>query len=127
VVPLLAAFKPRHRYDKLSMHASTRILLFVVAAVVIVAGWWILLAINSAVVGIIYGALWTVIVLIATRALTALGFGYNRFNARRGRDGPPGQSMDAATALAELSDLRERGLISPDEYEAKRAKIVERL
>lgn len=108
------------------MHASTRILLLLVAAVAIVAGWWILLAVNTPIVGITYGILWTVIVLIVTRVLIALGFGYNRFTARRGRDGP-GQSPDAATALAELSDLRERGLITTDEYEAKRAKIVERL
>jgi hypothetical protein len=108
------------------MHASTRILLLLAAAVAIVVGWWILLAINNAVVGIAYGVVWTVIVLIATRVLTALGFGYNRFASRRGRDGP-GESADAATALAELSDLRERGLISPDEYETKRAKIVERI
>jgi hypothetical protein len=108
------------------MHASTRILLLLLAAVAIVGGWWILLAINDAVVGIIYSVLWTVIVLIVTRVLIALGFGYNRFTRRRGRDGP-GQSPDAATALAELSDLRERGLITPDEYEAKRAEIVERI
>ena len=108
------------------MHASTRVLLLVVAAVAIVAGWWILLAINNAVVGIIYSVIWTVIVLIAARVLTALGFGYNRFTAWRGRDGPAG-STDAAAALAELSDLRERRLISPDEYDAKRANIVERL
>jgi hypothetical protein len=108
------------------MHPSTRILLLVVAVVAIVAGWWILLAINNTVVGIIFGVGWTVIVLIVARVLTALGFGYNRFTARRGRDGPPG-GRDAATALAELSDLRERGLISPEEYDAKRAEIVERL
>jgi hypothetical protein len=108
------------------MHASTRILLLVVTAVAIVAGWWILLAINSSVVGTIYGVGWTVIVLIVARVLTAVGFGYNRFSARRGREGRP-RSTDAATALAELSDLRERGLISPDEFGAKRAKIVERL
>lgn len=108
------------------MHASTRILLLLVAAVAIVAGWWILLAVNVAVVGIVYSVLWTVIVLIATRVLTALGFGYNRFTARRRGDGR-GEFTDAGAGLAELSDLRERGLISPDEYEAKRAKIVERL
>jgi uncharacterized membrane protein len=108
------------------MHASTRILLLLVAAVAILAGWWILLAINTAVVGITYGVLWTVVVLIATRVLIALGFGYNRFTARRGRDAPV-EITNTASALAELSDLRERGLISPDEYEAKRAKIVERL
>jgi hypothetical protein len=67
-----------------------------------------------------------VVVLIVTRVLIALGFGYNRFTTRRSRDGP-GQSPDAATSLAELSDLRERGLITPDEYETKRAKVLERL
>jgi uncharacterized membrane protein len=108
------------------MHASTRILLLLVAAAAIVGGWWILLAINDAVVGITYGVVWTVIVLIVTRVLTAVGFGYNRFTARRSRD-RPAQSADAASNLAELSDLRERGLITPDEYETKRAKIVERL
>lgn len=108
------------------MHASTRILLLLVAAVAIVAGWWLLLAVDTPLVGITSGILWTVIVLIVTRVLIALGFGYNRFTARRGGGGP-GQSPDAATALAELSDLRERGLITTDEYEAKRAKIVERL
>jgi uncharacterized membrane protein len=126
VVPRAATFKPWRRYVELTMHASTRILLLLVAAVAIVGGWWILLAINSAVVGIIYGVAWTGIVLIVARVLTALGFGYNRFTARRGRDGSA-ESADTATALAELSDLRERGLISPDEYDAKRAKIVERL
>jgi hypothetical protein len=126
VVPHAATFKPWRRHAELSMHASTRILLLVVAAVAIVAGWWILLAINDAVVGIIYSVLWTVIVLIVARVLTALGFGYNRFTARQRREGPPG-GTEAATDLAELSDLRERGLISPDEFEAKRTKIVERL
>ena len=126
MVPRAAPFMSWLRHGELSMHASTRILLLVVVAVAIVAGWWILLAINHAVVGIIYSVLWTVIVLIVARVLTALGFGYNRFTARRLREGPPG-STDAATDLAELSDLRERGLISPDEFDAKRTKIVERL
>jgi len=44
-------------------------------------------AINTAVVGITYSVLWTVVVLIVTRVLIALGFGYNRFTARRGPDG----------------------------------------
>ena len=126
MVPRATAFKASGRDGELNMHASTRVLLLVVAAVAIVAGWWILLAINNAVVGIIYSVIWTVIVLIAARVLTALGFGYNRFTARRLREGPPG-STDAATDLAQLSDLRERGLISPDEFDAKRTKIVERL
>jgi hypothetical protein len=108
------------------MHASTRILLILAAVVGIVAGWWVLLAINSVVIGIVYSILWTLAVLILARVLTAVGFGYNRFTARRGRDAPPA-STDAATALAELSDLRDRGLISPEEYDAKRAKVMELL
>ena len=108
------------------MHTSTRILLLVVAAIAIVAGWWILLAINNVVVGVGYSVLWSLVVLIATRVLSVLGFGYNRFTAKRGREGPP-RGPDAATALTELSDLRERELISPDEYDAKRAHIVEQL
>lgn len=107
------------------MHASTRILLLLVEGVAIVAGWWVLLSINSLAAGIVYSALWTLVVLIATRVLSAVGFGYNRFTARRGR-GASG-SADASTALAELSDLRDRGLITPEEYDAKRAKILERL
>lgn len=30
-------------------------------------------------------------------------------------------------AIAELSDLRDRGLITTEEYDAKRAKMLERL
>jgi uncharacterized membrane protein len=108
------------------MHASTRILLILAAVVAIVAGWWVLLAINSVVIGIVYSILWTLAVLILARVLTAVGFGYNRFTARRGRDAPA-SSTDAATALAELSDLRDRGLISPEEYDAKRAKVMKLL
>ena len=121
-----ATFRPWRRCIELTVHASTRILLLLVAAGTIAGGWWILLAINGAVVGIMYGVAWTIIILIAARVLAALGFGYNRFASRRGRD-RPGKGLDAATALAELSDLRERDLISPEEYDAKRAKIVERL
>jgi len=107
------------------MHASTRILLLLVAGVAIVTGWWILLSINDIAAGIAFSALWTLVVLIAARALTSLGFGYNRFTARRGQ-GTSG-SADASTALAELSDLRDRGHITPEEYDAKRANILERL
>jgi uncharacterized membrane protein len=107
------------------MHASTRILLLLVAGVAILAGWWVLLSINSIAAGIAYSALWTLVVLIVARVLTAVGFGYNRFTARRDRGAS--SSADASTALAELSDLRDRGLITPEEYEAKRAKILDRL
>ena len=108
------------------MHASTRILLILAAGIAVVAGWWLLLAINSAIVGIIYGILWTLAVLIVARGLMAIGFGYNRFTARRGRREPVAGAQ-TATALAELTDLRDRGLITPGEYDAKRAKIVQRI
>jgi uncharacterized membrane protein len=108
------------------MHASTRILLILAAGATIVTGWWVLLAINRGVVGVVYGLLWTLVVLIVARVLAAVGFGYNRFAARRGRGASSG-GVDAATTLAELDDLRDRGLISPEEYAAKRSKVVERL
>lgn len=108
------------------MHASTRILLVLATTGAIVAGWWVLLAINSVVVGLIYSIMWTLAVLIVARVLTAVGSGYNRLTARRPGRAPAG-SADSATALAELSDLRDRGLISPDEYASKRSKIVDRL
>jgi len=101
-------------------------MLLLVAAVAIVAGWWVLLAINSVAVGIVYSLLWTLAVLIVARVMTAVGFGYNRFTARRRGDGPS-RGTDPATALAELTDLRDRGLITPEEYDAKRARILERL
>lgn len=107
------------------MHASTRILLLLVAGAAILAGWWVLLSINSLAAGIAYAALWTLVVLIAARALIALGFGYNRFTARR--DAGPSGVAGASTAFSELSDLRDRGQITPEEYDAKRAKILERL
>jgi putative oligomerization/nucleic acid binding protein len=108
------------------MHASTRILLLLLAGIAIVAGWWVLLAINGVPVGIVYSIVWTVAVLIVARLLNAAGFGYNRFTARRRGDAPSGGTVPA-TALAELSDLRDRGLITPEEYDAKRARIIERL
>jgi hypothetical protein len=108
------------------MHSSTRILLLVVAMVAIVGGLWILFAINNVVVAILYGALWTAVVLIATRILLAVGLGYNRLRARRDSGTPP-RPANAAATLPELTALRDRGLITADEFEAKRAKILERL
>jgi hypothetical protein len=108
------------------VHASTRILLVLVAIAAIGGGWWTLLSINDVGVGIVYSALWTVLVLIVARLIFALGSGYNRLTAGRGQGSKEGQA-GAAAALAELSDLRDRQLISAEEYEAKRAKVVERL
>ncbi len=115
------------RQEVADIHASTRILLLLVAVVAIIGGWWTLLAINDDVVTeVLYGVLWTALVLVAARVLLAIGFGYNRLTADRG---PRATAVpaDPAAALAELTDLRDRGLISADEYEAKRAKVVERL
>ena len=36
-------------------------------------------------------------------------------------------SADAAAALASLTDLRDRNLISPEEYESKRAEVLARI
>jgi len=114
------------------MHASTRILLVAVAVVAIVGGWWVLFAINhvalstDVVVVMLYGVVWTALVLVATRVLLAVGFGFNRLTDGRGRSVTP-MPAGAADALAELTSLRDRELISAEEYEAKRAKILERL
>jgi hypothetical protein len=108
------------------VHASTRILIVLVAIIAIGAGWWTLLSINDVGVGIVYSALWTVLVLVAARLLLAVGFGYNRLTTGPGRESR-GRPADAAGALAELTDLRDRGLISAEEYAAKRARILERL
>lgn len=95
----------------------------VVALVAIAGGWWFLFAANDAVPAIIYSVLWTVGVLVVARVLLAIGLGYNRLTARRNQDPVP----KPADALAKLTDLRDRELISADEYEAQRAKILERL
>jgi hypothetical protein len=95
------------------MHLSSRILLVVVAGVAIVAGWWILFAINDTGLAVIYSAGWTVAVLVAARILLAAGFGYNRLTRSR----PP----DSGNAT-DLRDLRDRGVISTETYEAERAR-----
>jgi hypothetical protein len=96
-----------------AMHMSSRILLVLVAGAAIVAGWWVLFAINEVGVAVLYGVLWTVAVLVVARILLAVGFGYNRLTAK----GPP----DTANAT-DLGDLRERGVISTETYEAERAR-----
>jgi len=108
------------------MHASTRILLLLLAIVAIIGGWWVLLANNTFIAAVIYGSLWAAAVLLVTFVLLKLGFGYNRFTARR-REGPLDKGASAEAALAELTRLREGGLISDEEYAAKRAGILDRL
>lgn len=95
------------------MHLSSRILLVVAAGAAIVAGWWILFAINDTGLAVIYSAGWTVAVLVGARILLTLGFGYNRLTSHR----PPDNAN-----TADLGDLRERGVISPETYEAERAR-----
>jgi hypothetical protein len=95
------------------VHLSSRILLVVVAGAAIVAGWWILFAVNDRVLAVIYSVGWTVAVLVIARILLAVGFGYNRLTTKR----PP----DTANA-SDLDDLRERGVISTETYEAERAR-----
>ena len=95
------------------MHLSSRILLVVVAGAAILAGWWILFAINDTALALIYSAGWTVAVLVAARILLAVGFGYNRLTTKH----PP----DTANA-SDLDDLRERGVISTESYDAERAR-----
>lgn len=108
------------------MHASTRILLFLVAVVAIVGGWWVLMANNQFPAAVVYGSLWTAAVLLVTFVLLKLGFGYNRYTARRSH-GAAAQAASAESALAELKKLRDGGLISAEEYEAKRTQIIDRL
>jgi hypothetical protein len=108
------------------MHASTRLLLLLLAVVAIVGGWWLLLANNTFIAAVVYGALWAAAVVITMLVLFKIGSGYNRFTARR-TQGTADKPLQAETALAELTRLRDGGLISAEEYEAKRAKILERL
>lgn len=113
------------------MHASTRILLLVLALAAIVGGWWFFFATTDAIPAIIYGVVWTVVVLVVARVLAAVGSGYNRLTRRDDGAAPkPANVANAPNpgdALAALTDLRDRKLITADEYEAQRAKILERL
>jgi hypothetical protein len=95
------------------MHLSSRILLVVVAGAAIVAGWWILFANNDTGLAVIYSAAWTVAVLVTARILLAVGFGYNRLTTKQ----PPD-----TTNATDLADLRERGVISTETYDAERAR-----
>jgi hypothetical protein len=95
------------------MHLSSRILLVVVAGAAIVVGWWILFAINDTGLAVIYSAGWTVAVLVTARILLAVGFGYNRFTTKQ---------LPDTTNASDLGDLRDRGVISTETYEAERAR-----
>ena len=107
------------------MHASTRILLLLVALVAILGGWWLLLANNAFIAAVVYGALWAAVVLVVTIIVLKIGFSYNRMRAGRHRTADT--QLQSESALAELTRMREAGLISADEYEAKRTQILDRL
>jgi membrane protein implicated in regulation of membrane protease activity len=107
------------------MHLSTRILLLLLATVLIAGGWWLLLANNALATALIYGAIWTAAVLIVTKVVSAIGFGYNRYSA--GRNTRNTTSEGTQSALGELVRLRDTGLISAEEYAAKRALVMERI
>lgn len=47
-----------------------------------------------------------------------------RRNARRASDQQPDEGMEAARLLAALTDLRDSGVISPEEYEARRRQLL---
>ena len=78
------------------------------------------IAINDVGVAAIYSGLWTVAVLVAARILLAVGFGYNRLTTKE-PPSLPTQRPEAASS-ADLADLRDRGVISPETYEAERAR-----
>ena len=108
------------------MDASTRILLLLLAMTAVVGGLWLLFSVNTVVDAILYGALWTLIVLIVLRVILAVGSGVNWLTGRRQRGGQD-RRPEARAGLAELADLRARELISAEEYEAKRSAILGRL
>ena len=107
------------------MHASTRILLLLVALVAILGGWWLLLANNPFIAAVIYGALWAAVVLVVTIVVLKIGSAFNRMRADQRQTGDT--QLHVESALAELTRMRDAGLISADEYEAKRTQILERL
>ena len=107
------------------MHASTRILLLLVALLAILGGWWLLLANNPFIGAVVYGALWAAVVVVVTIVVMKIGSAFNRMRA--GRRQTADTQLRAEPALAELTRMRDAGLISTDEYETKRAQILERL
>lgn len=103
------------------MHLSSRILLVLVAGAAIVGGWWILFAINAVPIAVIYSGLWTIGVLVAARALLAVGFGYNRLRAKE----PPRPVSRPPVSPADLRDLLDRGVISRESYEKEHERSSE--
>ena len=108
------------------MHASSRILLLLLGIAVLVVGVWVLFSINSGAVATGFSVAWAFVVLVATRVLLGIGTRYNSFRTRRSGAGPH-RLGTAASALAELSDLLDRKLISDDEFASKRAAVMDRL
>lgn len=108
------------------MHLSTRILLVLLTVAAIAIGGGVLLAINGTVTGTLYALAWAVVVLVAARVLFAVGFGVNRFTARRNAGRTRRLSPTVEADLAELTDLRDRHVISEDEYEQERVRLIQR-
>jgi hypothetical protein len=108
------------------VHLSTRILLVVLAAATIAVGGWVLVTVNEPLTGAVLAVAWTVAVLVVMRLLFAVGFGVNRFNARRNADRAAAPARTREAHLAELADLHDRHLISDDEYEKERGRTLER-
>ena len=108
------------------MHASTRILILMTAIAVLVGGIWILFSLNQTLVATLYSVGWAFVVLIGARIVLGVGSGFNFIRARRS-GGDSTRPPTAAVALAELSDLRSRDLISDEEFAAKRASVMNRL
>ena len=108
------------------MHLSTRILLVLLTVAAIAIGGGVLLAINGTVTGTLYALAWAVVVLVAARVLFAVGFGVNRFTARRNASRTRRLSPTVEADLAELTDLRDRHVISEDEYEQERVRLIQR-
>ena len=105
------------------MHGSTRILLVLASGFALTLGWWLLAMNNPPLTLALYGTIWAAAVLLVAYLVFKFVFGYNRFAA--GRRVPAAASNGAG--LAELDDLRKRFLISADEYDEKRRKLIDRL
>jgi uncharacterized membrane protein YeaQ/YmgE (transglycosylase-associated protein family) len=72
--------------------------------------------------GVFFGALTVAILLVV---------GYRRFVQHRPITGPaaqlPPKRGDAIAELEQLGDLRDRGVITPEEFEAKKAELLSRI
>lgn len=93
---------------------------------VLLAGLWVLFSLNTTIAATVYGVGWALGILLVTRLVLALGSGYNGLRAWRVR-GASEDAQGSSAALTMLEDLRRRDLITPEEFAAKRAAVVDRL